>query len=63
MSRAESFSQGADGDNPHQLGDCKDCGRVAEHRWHTNPGPGTIGDGMVPHKYNPTGTDFEHLSK
>lgn len=44
----------------HQLGDCVDCGRVAEHKWR-QPGPATIGDGMVPHKYNPSGEKFQHL--
>ena len=44
-----------------QMGDCVDCGRNAEHRWHTKPGYGTIGDGMIPHKYNPKGDQFEYL--
>ena len=46
----------------HQLGDCVDCGRNAAHHWHTQPGPGTMGSGMVPHQYNPKGADFEYLT-
>lgn len=43
------------------MGDCKDCGRGPTHRWHTQPGYGFIGDGMVPHRYNPEGAEFEYL--
>ena len=45
----------------HQLGDCVDCGRNAEHRWH-QPGRATLGDGSQPHKYNPTGDPFQSIA-
>ena len=34
-------------------GFCRECGRDADHRWHTEQGPGFLGDGQVPHPYAP----------
>ena len=34
-------------------GFCRECGRDADHRWHTEQGPGFLGDGQVPHEYQP----------